>query len=636
MFAAVTQAADSPAKILSHPPLRPLSTGSSRPMAAGPVRFVDAEKGDDAADGSEKKPWKTIGRAMGGLKAGDTLCLRGGVFHEEVTVAISGTPEKPITIRSFPGEVAIIDGGMREFLDKPADAWEPVATGAAGEFRSKRVYPNVRDVMGAFGDSRIGLHVYHHAEDLRAENEWWDLQNPDDPKNSDVKPLYCGPGVWYDRADGHIYIRLQPTHVPGIDNYAGESDPRKLPLIVAPYRALPLHVDGASYVRIQDLEIRGGGYDTVALDQSHDVAFENVTIYASTYGVRATGMERLKLDHCGLVGSVPPWSFRSDTSLRSSNGRTTRDITRFGTHALLVQDAGHEYAVFAYPINDDWEIANCDFTGSHDGIYLGGINVRFHHNRLWGTQDDGIYLSPMYARIGKSKPAELHIYQNVIGNCLTALAFGGSELQNHDVVYLYRNVFDLRNPVKTTRPSSREGKTKFATGGMIGDHGSPPWSSLLIYQNTFVMAEHARSADMTLLGSTSTERPRRFFNNILLHFDRLAPLGAVNEQHDVKVEGNLYWQPGLTAETAMGALKPKRGAATGKSETAFVAGDPGFGKVVADPASENDYRLQKGSAAIGAGVELPSELPDPLRGQNMGKPDIGALPLGAEAMRVGR
>jgi hypothetical protein len=207
-LAAVTHAADSPPRILSHAPLLPLPAVSARPRPAGPVHCVDAQKGDDTAEGSEKQPWKTLGHALGRLKPGETLCLRGGVFHEQVTVATSGSPDKPITIRSYPGELAVIDGGLREFLETPAEAWEAVAGGAKGEYRSQRLYPNLRDVMGAFGDSRIGLHVYHHAEDLRSDNEWWDLQNPDDPKNSDIKPLYCGPGMWYDRSDGRIYLRL--------------------------------------------------------------------------------------------------------------------------------------------------------------------------------------------------------------------------------------------------------------------------------------------------------------------------------------------------------------------------------------------------------------------------------------------
>src|SRR4051812_46484090 len=168
-LASATHAAEAPAKFLSHPPLRPLPVVSSRAMPAGSVHYVDSRKGDDAADGFEKQPWKTIGHAMGRLKPGDTLCLRGGVFHEQVTVAISGSQDKPVTIRSYPGEVAIIDGGIPEFLEKPEEAWEPVPGGASGEFRSKRSFPNVRDVLGAFGDSLIGLQVYHNAVDLRAD-----------------------------------------------------------------------------------------------------------------------------------------------------------------------------------------------------------------------------------------------------------------------------------------------------------------------------------------------------------------------------------------------------------------------------------------------------------------------------------
>lgn len=597
--------------------------------------FVDAAKGDDAGAGSEKQPWKTIARALGGLHPGDTLCLRGGVFHEEVTVSLEGAAGKPIVIRSYPGELAIIDAGLPEFLEKPAESWEPVAGGAPGEFRSKQRHPNLRDVMGAFGDSLIGLHTYHHAIDLRAGNEFWDLEIPADAKNSDIKPVYCGPGIWYDRVDGRLYARLAPTHVPGIENYTGESDPRKLPLVVAPYRAVPLHVDGASHVVFQDLVIRGGGYNTVVLDQTHDLAFENVTIFASSYGIRAMGAQRLKLDHCALIGTVPPWSFRTDTSLRSYGGDVRRDITRFGTHALLVQEAGREYSVFAYPINDDWEIAHCDFTGSHDGIYLGGVSVRFHHNRIWGTQDDGIYLSPMYPRMGKAKPCEIHLYQNLFGNLLTALAFGGPEPKNNDQVYIYRNVFDLRTPVKAGRPSSGEKEPRFSTGHIIGDHGGPPWSAMTIYHNTVIAAERARSADMTLLGATSPERPRRFFNNILLHLEKLPPLLSVPEINDAKAEGNLYWQPGLTPKTAAGLLKPKR-APAGKMESIFLAADPAFLNASPEPAAQNDYRLQPTSPAIDAGVPLPAEWPDPLREQDKGKPDAGAFPLGAPALEAGR
>src|SRR5213078_2982798 len=48
----------------SHAAMRPLPVASARPAATGPVRHVDAARGDDAGDGSAKRPWKTLGAAV--------------------------------------------------------------------------------------------------------------------------------------------------------------------------------------------------------------------------------------------------------------------------------------------------------------------------------------------------------------------------------------------------------------------------------------------------------------------------------------------------------------------------------------------------------------------------------------------
>lgn len=43
-----------------------------------------------------------------------------------------------------------------------------------------RRFPNIRQVIGSFGDARIGLQTYYHADDLRAKNELvdFDLRSP--------------------------------------------------------------------------------------------------------------------------------------------------------------------------------------------------------------------------------------------------------------------------------------------------------------------------------------------------------------------------------------------------------------------------------------------------------------------------
>lgn len=126
--------------VISHPPMRPLPVASQRPKAAGPAKFVDCARGNDANDGSEAAPWRTIGRAVRALLPGDTLYLRGGVYYETVTVNASGTAEAPVTIRAFPGELAVVDAGFREFVEDPATAWEPAPGGHVDEYRSTRTY----------------------------------------------------------------------------------------------------------------------------------------------------------------------------------------------------------------------------------------------------------------------------------------------------------------------------------------------------------------------------------------------------------------------------------------------------------------------------------------------------------------
>src|SRR5262249_50271200 len=90
----------------SHPPMRPLPTPRQRELAAGPKKFVDSRRGNDMADGTEAAPWRTLAHATRQLRPGDTLYLRGGAYYERIALTRSGTAEQPITIASYPGELA--------------------------------------------------------------------------------------------------------------------------------------------------------------------------------------------------------------------------------------------------------------------------------------------------------------------------------------------------------------------------------------------------------------------------------------------------------------------------------------------------------------------------------------------------
>lgn len=478
--------------IRSHPPLRPLPQPSDRPMAEGAAFFIDSSRGDDQHDGSQQRPWMSIAHALSHVGPGATIYLRGGTYYERVYCSVAGSAAKPITIRSFPGELAIIDGAFREFYETPQDAWEPYTAGAAGEYRSKRPFKNLRNVHGRFGDSMVGLQVYYHIDDLRGER-------------------YVGPGIWYNRTTGHIHVRLAPYQASDLirartpltlkylphrlhhlQSYKGETDPRRLPLIIAPFHSVPLLIDGAEHVSFQDLVIRGGGYEAVDIRHGQHVTFDKVTIYAAAYGLKARNTGPLKIHNSAIRGSVPPWSTRGETSLRERPWESKgKNLTRLNTHALIVPAAGDEYSVYYFPYNHLWEISQCEFTDAHDGVYMGDIDgLKFHHNYLHNFQDDGIYLSS-FRRLYEPQHGPRQFYQNVVSGCIMAFAFGGDARLSSEV-HVYRNILDA--------------------SAAVADHGSPPWEGMRWYHNTIL----ANPRNLFSLSHMQAGQTWEAFNNLVL------------------------------------------------------------------------------------------------------------------------
>lgn len=620
---------------LSHPPLRRNPEPSTRPMTEGPATFVDASKGDDTNAGSESAPWKSVSYAVSQLHAGDTLYLRGGRYFENVYASLEGTADERITIRSYPGEQAVIDGGLQDFQESAESAWEQIAD---DEYRSTRAYPNIRDVVGAFGDSDVGLQTYWHLIDLRSPHE---LSAPGE--NGDVRPQYCGPGLYYDRKTGHIHVRLAHTHFRNFDNYEGVTDPRKLPLVIAPFRSTPLWVDQCRHVKFQDLIIRGGGYETTKVTYGVDVEFDNVTIRGGTYCMRTENTGPFRFHRSAMYGNAPPWSFRGDGSLRARPGRPTRDIARLTCHALWVTDTGREFSVYAFPMNDNWEVSYSEFTDSHDGPYLGGINLKFHHNLVDFFQDDGIYLSQMYPRhLFMGEGARIEIYENLFQRALTPIAFGGME-DTRDDIYIYRNIFDLRGGVNYGRPSEKNPDIQPAPATRVmSDHGSPPWPKMSIYHNTFLL-QSARRTGAGTLGHLGEEHPRAVFNNIYYIFKGIGawqPPAPATGQSD----GNMLWSPANGASRANVFDRFRKSAAFVESQSVYKPGftansivsDPRFKNVTPDWPAEVDLRLLTDSPAINAGVSIPADWPDSRQKTDQRRPDIGALPAGTGPFEFGR
>src|SRR5215475_10258709 len=81
-------------------------------QASGQVNsfFYVSIAGSDSNPGTKTSPWRTIQHAADSARAGSTVNVRGGVYEELVSMNASGDASDGfITLRSYPGETAILD-----------------------------------------------------------------------------------------------------------------------------------------------------------------------------------------------------------------------------------------------------------------------------------------------------------------------------------------------------------------------------------------------------------------------------------------------------------------------------------------------------------------------------------------------
>ena len=82
------------------------------PAQASACNRVAAPGGSDGAAGTAGAPYATFQKLAHSLAPGQTGCLRGGTYRENVEVNANGAPGAPITVQSFPGEWATFLGRL--------------------------------------------------------------------------------------------------------------------------------------------------------------------------------------------------------------------------------------------------------------------------------------------------------------------------------------------------------------------------------------------------------------------------------------------------------------------------------------------------------------------------------------------
>jgi hypothetical protein len=650
------------------------------------MEFFVSTSGNDTNPGSQDRPFRTVGRGVDALGAGDVLNLRHGIYIGPVTVAgKQGTADNPIVIRSFPGEHAYIDGTVAEFRRPNNDDWIPAGSlheeAVDDEYVSAMTFTDDLVNRGAFLDRNpyTRLVTYSNINDLRADNETFDeIVDEDDPRpgpavtDEDGNPLgfrrpwvYMGPGLHFNPDTRRVHIRLSHTHnnVPGIIDYAEEIDPRRVPLAITPRDMATVRIGGSSHLRLERLTLGFGGDNTIVIQQTQHLTLDHVRIRAATRGIRIGGPAEnptsdVVFAHCQFDGGIPTWFFRTDRT----SGYHFRDGDRVVPNNLGENTS--EALLLGNPNNTAVEIHHCEFLNGHD-VFLEGQGVDFHHNWINNLQDDGLALGFDGGTAGPVTDTKIH--DNVLTRTLTGFSFASRNQSTQ--WYIYRNLIDLRGRTRAVRPRQvgdsevfRHGQLHDSTGDTFGPHD--------LFQNTVLAFDQREQASFLHYRSTTGPHRRRSFNNLFVavnpgpEADRAITF-VPSPAFPGPTDGNLYHRIGDGAADPFRHLGyrfqgqdfPDNGSFADlpglhgsvlfeQSKTQYPPGyeansllaDPQFRRLGADgrPRADNDLRLDDTSPALGGGIRLPDELGDldPVR-QETGNPDIGCYPRDAAPLQVG-
>ncbi|MGA3373410.1 MAG: right-handed parallel beta-helix repeat-containing protein [Terracidiphilus sp.] len=364
-------------------------SGNSNEASAKPVRvattYYVSPTGSDSAPGTEAQPFATVQHGVNQLSAGDTLILRAGNYHENVTVANSGTASAPITLAAYSGETPTLMGTQP--VTGPwtvyngsiyAASWptQPLQVFSDGHLLNEARWPNSPiedlagmtyeradagdetsltkanlppvDLTGAWlrvmaGEAWVGYERQIITDDQATGKLTWS-----EPVNqlSMLIPrrgnkfivfgklnLLDAPGEWYWDPNAQIlYVWTQDGASP-----AGRIEAGVAPAV--------LNLSGQSYITVNGLQARGGWFN---LQNSTSCTIKNFLLYAPNwirgydgYNVKPEFYGGIEVSGSGNVinGGLIEFAGRASIYLAGSNN-TVEQVTIQDSGMTWSNDAG--------------------------------------------------------------------------------------------------------------------------------------------------------------------------------------------------------------------------------------------------------------------------------------------------------
>ena len=181
-----------------------------------------APDGDDAADGSEGSPMKTLQAAADAVEPGDTVLVRGGVYEDvddviPLQITKGGTEDNWVRFAAYPGEVATIDfDALRGIEVQGADYVVIEGFEVVGPSADVDPEAATEHAEGYKGDTHTPTHFFSVGIRISTPN--------DDPDNYSHHVIVrdnrirdtSGGGIATARAD---YLLIEDNHVTGTSFY---------------------------------------------------------------------------------------------------------------------------------------------------------------------------------------------------------------------------------------------------------------------------------------------------------------------------------------------------------------------------------------------------------------------------------
>jgi hypothetical protein len=164
--------------------------------------FYVAANGSDANPGTLVEPLKTIQKAASAVKAGDTVYVKGGTYHETVIIPVSGTKNNYITFRSHNSDAVLINGGFVidgiSFVRIKGFIIDNPTTGILISNDADGVIVEDNNITNSGSNSNSAIRIDYGSQNTLVQRNTLTINNPAGIEDKD--------GVyWWKAGGGHVF-----------------------------------------------------------------------------------------------------------------------------------------------------------------------------------------------------------------------------------------------------------------------------------------------------------------------------------------------------------------------------------------------------------------------------------------------